>query len=97
MEIINQTGLEKFVRKHKELEQFIMAWICDVTNGEWQSLNSLEREFSNVRIVPPNRAVFNIRGNSYRLVIAIDFERKCIDIRFVGTHAEYDNIDVRRV
>ena len=51
----------------------------------------------NTRVIGNNRAVFNIRGNRYRLVARVNYHYKIVYIRFIGTHAEYDRIDAERV
>jgi mRNA interferase HigB len=57
----------------------------------------VRKAYTNASIVGPDRAVFNIKGNSYRLVVAINYRLKIVFIKWVGSHAEYDQIDVRTV
>ena len=58
-----------------------------------QKLNELKKEYPSASILKDNRIVFNIKGNNYRLIVAIHYTSKIIFIRFVGTHAEYDKIN----
>lgn len=57
----------------------------------------MKSRYPSASIIPGNRVVFNIRGNRYRLVAEVDYRRRALSIRFVGTHAEYDRIDAREV
>lgn len=73
------------------------AWYQDAKAAEWQSPNELKQQFTNASIVGEGRVVFNIKGNKYRLVVAIDYEFQVVFVRFVGTHAEYDRIYAKTI
>jgi mRNA interferase HigB len=57
----------------------------------------VKRSYATASIVSADRIVFNIKGNDYRLVVAIDFEKKIAWIKWIGTHKDYDKIDVKEV
>jgi mRNA interferase HigB len=57
----------------------------------------VKRHYATASIVSADRIVLNIKGNSYRLVVAVDFEKAIVFIKWIGTHADYDRIDVRTV
>ena len=57
----------------------------------------IRSQFAKADPLPNNHAVFNIKNNQYRIVIAIDYKRKIVDIRFIGTHKEYDRIDAKNI
>ncbi len=63
----------------------------------WNSPNDIKKIYRNVSIIPNNRAVFNIKGNTYRLIIAINYLYKIIFVRYIGTHEEYDKIDAEKI
>ncbi|MHB8204769.1 MAG: type II toxin-antitoxin system HigB family toxin [Desulfomonilaceae bacterium] len=73
------------------------VWLTDTRKAQWKEPRDIEKQFSNVRIIGANRAVFNVKGNNYRLVVVIQYRKGLVDIRFVGTHAEYDRVDPREV
>ena len=75
----------------------LRAWYHDVKTADWKNSNELKQQYKNASIVGDGRVVFNIKGNSYRLVVAIDFEFQVIFIRFIGTHKEYDKINVKTI
>ncbi len=83
--------------RHPEAEQALRAWYHDALGSDWQSPADIKREYANASILGENRVGFNIRGNPYRLVTAINYEYRICYIRFVGTHREYDRIDAKQV
>ena len=73
------------------------AWYHDTKTADWKNPNDLKRQYKNASIVGEGRVVFNIKGNDYRLVVVIDYEFQVIFIRFIGTHKQYDKIDVKTI
>jgi mRNA interferase HigB len=82
---------------HADSEISLRAWFHDVKSADWNNFNELKQQYKNASIVGNGRVVFNIKGNSYRLVVAIDFDFQVIFIRFIGTHQEYDKIDAKTI
>lgn len=70
------------------------AWYADAKQANWTSPMDIKRVYRNASVVANNRVVFNIKGNDYRLVVAINYYQSIVYIRFIGTHIEYDKIDV---
>ncbi len=73
------------------------AWFREVHLAELRSPADVKREFRAASIVGNNRVVFNIKGNDYRLVTGINYHRQIVFIKWIGTHRDYDKIDVRTV
>lgn len=73
------------------------AWFAEVRAAHWSSMAALKRQYANASVISSERVVFNIKGNDYRLVVAIDFEKAIVWIKWIGTHAEYDQIDSETV
>lgn len=99
MRIIAFRTLREFFEKPEfaDSETSLRAWYHDVKVAEWECSNDLKKQYKNASIVGEGRIVFNIKGNSYRLVVAIDYEFQVIFIRFIGTHSQYDKIDVKTI
>ncbi len=68
-----------------------------MSKAAWASAADVKRLYATASIVSANRLVFNIKGNDYRLVVAVDFEKAIVWIKWVGTHKDYDRIDVKEV
>ena len=75
----------------------LQAWYHEVKNADWNNSNELKQQYKNASIIGEGRVVFNIKGNTYRLVVLIDYEFQLVFIRFIGTHREYDKIDVKKI
>jgi mRNA interferase HigB len=97
MRIIARRTLREFWERHPDVEQSLRAWYCDVQTAVWKSPADIKRTYANASLLGQNRVVFNIKGNRYRLVVAINYPFQICYIRFVGTHTEYDRIDAELV
>lgn len=80
-----------------ESEQPLRAWYSEAKEADWSGPNDVKSQYHNASIIGNNRVVFNIKGNKYRLIVAVRYEFKIVYIRFIGTHKEYDAVDARRV
>jgi mRNA interferase HigB len=103
MRVIARSTLRKFIEKHAgrhdqaALKSALDAWFAEVTRASWPTAADVKRLYATASIVGADRIVFNIKGNDYRLVAAIDYEKAIVWIKWVGTHREYDRIDVKEV
>ena len=97
MRIISEKTLREFWERHPNSEQSLKAWVKEVESADWMTPAQLKDQFPNASIVRDNRVVFNISGNRYRLVAWINYPRRAVYIKWLGTHAEYDRIDVEKV
>lgn len=91
--IIAKKTLRDFWETHADAEQYLKTWYQTAKNSKWNSPNEIKQTFINVSILKDCRVVFNIKGNSYRLIVKFNYERQWALIRFIGTHAEYDKIN----
>ncbi|NWF81276.1 MAG: type II toxin-antitoxin system HigB family toxin [Chloroflexi bacterium] len=97
MRIIAKKTLREFWECHADAEQALKAWYYDVKYADWKSPVDIRKTYATASILANNRVVFNIRGNNYRLVVAINYDFGIVYIRFVGTHQEYDQIDAEYI
>lgn len=99
MRIISRKILRLFWEKpqYAEAEQALKAWFREAANADWASPAAIKAAFGTASIVGNNRVVFNICGNKYRLVVRVNYPYRVMYIRFVGTHAQYDRINVEEV
>ena len=95
--IIAKSTLRKFWENHRDSEQYLKTWYDTVLNANWKSPHDIKNTYANASILNSGRVVFNIKGNSYRLVMRFNFEKEWAFIRFVGTHTDYDKIDANRI
>jgi mRNA interferase HigB len=85
------------LRSHRDAEQPLRAWFAEARRAVWRTPADIKRAHRNASFVGNDRVVFNIGGNKYRLVVAVNCSAQLVFIRFVGTHAEYDDIDAEDV
>lgn len=97
MHIISRKPLIEFSFKHADAKGPLNAWWAVATKADWAGPQDIKAQYPKVSIVADNRAVFNIGGGSYRLVVRFNYPSRTGFVRFVGTHAEYDKIDVTKV
>lgn len=94
MRIIARRTLREFWERHADAEHPLRAWYHDARRADWRRPADVKRAYANVSVVGENRLVFNIGGNKYRLVVAINYAFRICYVRFVGTHNAYDRVDV---
>ena len=94
MHVIAISTLRAFWARHPDAEIPLRPGYNDARVGRWQDPQAIKDRFAHASFVGNDRVVFNIAGNKYRLVAAIGYRSATIFIRFVGTHVEYDRIDV---
>lgn len=99
MRIIKQKTLTDYCRlsKYKPAEGALKAWVYEVKYSTWHNSNELKAKYRNASIIDSKRVVFNIKGNEYRLVVDIEYKLKILFVVWFGSHAEYDEIDVKEV
>jgi mRNA interferase HigB len=97
LRVIAKKILREFWTKHSDCEQQLKAWYQETLNAEWKNTNEIKLAYPTASIICDSRIVFNIKGNSYRLIVKINFDYQMIWIRFIGTHAEYDKINAKTI
>lgn len=103
MRIIARRTLRQFVeslagqKDQPAVKAALDAWFDEVSKAAWTSSADVKRLYATASIVSAERIVFNIKGNAYRLVVAVDFEKAIVWIKWIGTHKVYDRIDVTEV
>src|SRR5205814_2757374 len=99
MNVIGRPIAEQYFERHKDradvraARRQFDAWFAEVSGAIWRTPVDIKRKYSTASILKSGRAVINISGNRYRLIVAINYRAWIVEIRFFGTHAEYDKID----
>jgi mRNA interferase HigB len=97
MRIIAKSTLRKFWLRYPDAEGPLLAWYREVEKEDWSKPSDVKEKYRSASVVKGNRVVFNIKGNDYRLVVRINYPYRIVYVRFVGTHDEYNEIDVKEV
>lgn len=101
--VIARSTLREFVetlkgtRNYAPVKAALDAWFHEAEAAKWQTPADVKAAYANASIVGDDRVVFNIKGNAFRLVVAVDYLRQVVFIKWVGSHADYDHIDVAKV
>jgi mRNA interferase HigB len=97
MRIIAKRTLREFWEKHADARGPLEAWHSEARAANWASPQDIKLRYGRASFLGDNRVVFDIGGNKYRLVVKMNYFYKMVYIRFIGTHAEYDRVDVEHV
>lgn len=101
MRVISRKALKEHwdLPGRQDSEMPLKSWFKVATSALWRSPADVKAQYGNCSIVGNERIVFNIKGNTYRLIVEFNFRASepIAFIRFVGTHAEYDKIDAREI
>lgn len=99
MRIIKEKTLTDYCKlgKYKKAKNSLSAWIYEVRFSVWNNAGELKAKYRNASIISSKRVAFNIKGNEYRLIADIEYKLSIVFIVWVGTHEEYNRIDVKRV
>ena len=97
MNVISKRTLIEFYEKHPQAKIPLEVWHLDVRKADWKSPDDIKKMYSTASFLEDNRVVFNIKGNTYRLIVHIDYLRKIVRVKFIGTHAQYDKINAKEV
>ena len=97
MRIIAKKTLREYWTKEPAAKSALEAWYAEAKAADWETPIMVKAKYGNASILQNGRVVFNICGNTYRLIVRINYQFRIIYIRFVGTHAEYDDTDPQTV
>jgi len=73
------------------------TYIFNISKAVWETPDKIKRDYASASFLRDNRVVFNIKGNDYRLIVHIDYKRKIVRVKFIGTHSEYDKINAQEI
>ncbi len=97
MRIISRKNLRDFYGNHPDAKAPLESWFQETMEARWNSPGDIKRRYPSADILPGNRVVFNIKGNTYRLIVKIHYNTGIVFIRFVGTCAKYDKVDATAI
>jgi len=97
MRVIAIKSLKTFWAKHPDAEQPLLAWHDEVSKATWKQPSEIKMRYASASILKNRRVVFNIKGNDYRLIVAVAYNVGVVYVKFIGTHRQYDAVDAETV
>ncbi|MFZ5553666.1 MAG: type II toxin-antitoxin system HigB family toxin [Bacteroidota bacterium] len=97
MRVIAKKTLREFWKKHEDAAEPLKAWFDETSKANWNSPGDSKANYPSASFLADNRVVFNIKGNTYRLIVKINYKYGMVWVRFIGTHAEYDKINAEEI
>ena len=97
MRVISRKHLIVCWERHPDVEQPLKAWYDEASKAQWLTPQDIKEQYKSASFIGKNRVVFNIKGNNYRLIVAIAYRFGAVYVKFVRTHGEYDRIDAATV
>ena len=97
MKIVAIKTLRDFWVRHPDAEQPLLSWIDEARRAAWAQPADIKAQFRGASVLKNRRVVFNIKGNDYRLIVALAYRVGVIYVKFIGTHREYDAVDAETV
>jgi mRNA interferase HigB len=84
-------------RDHLAVKSALDSWFAEVSRAAWANSTEVKKLYATASIVNAERVVFNIKGNDYRLIVAIDYDKGIIWIKWIGNHKAYDKVNAAEV
>lgn len=97
MRVIAVKTLKEYWEEFPQAEQALLSWYDEAEAASWSNPNELKAQYRNASVLTDKRVVFNIHGNTYRLIVDVEYRLKIIFIVWFGTHKQYDKIDTKKV
>lgn len=97
MRVIAVAALRAFWQQYPDAEQPLKSWFEEASKARWTKPSDIKAQYRSASILKNRRVVFNIKGNEYRLVVAVAYRLQIVYVKFIGTHSLYDAIDVHTI
>ncbi len=96
MRIVGRETLDRFCSRHADARKWISSWLGEVGSSSWATRRAIKDRYASASFVEGNTVIFNVKGNDYRLEVVVAYRTGTVVVKWIGTHAEYDERNARR-
>lgn len=96
MRIVGRELLDRFCSKHTDARPWIIGWLSDTESTTWTTPQAIKDRYASVSFLRGNTVIFNVKGNDYRLEVVVAYRTGIVSVKWIGTHAEYDERNAKR-
>jgi mRNA interferase HigB len=96
MRVVGRETLDRFCSRHADARKWIATWLAEVESSTWPTPQAIKDRYSTASFVGGNTVIFNVKGNDYRLEVMVAYRTGTVVVKWIGTHAEYDERNDRR-
>ena len=96
MRVVGRETLDPFCSRHADARKWISSWLTEMESSTWVTPQAIKDRYSTASFVGGNTVIFNVKGNDYRLEVVVAFKTETVVVKWIGTHAEYDERNARR-
>lgn len=96
MRVVGRETLDRFCSRHADTRKWIATWLAEVESSTWTTSQAIKDRYSTASFVGGNTVIFNVKGNDYRLEVTVAYRTGVVAVKWIGTHAEYDDRNARR-
>ena len=96
MRIVGRETLDRFCSKHADTRKWIAGWLTEVESSSWTTPQAIKDRYVNASFLEGNTVIFNVKGNDYRLEVVVAYRTGIVSVKWIGTHAEYDERNAKR-
>jgi mRNA interferase HigB len=97
MNVVTKRTLVYYMDQYPLANNSLQTWYDDFSRADFKNFNELKAVYGNASIISNNRVVFNIKGNSFRLIVSLSFETQAVYVIWFGPHVAYDKIDAANI
>jgi len=90
MKLIGRKLVTDFMQKYADARDPLAAWVAEVADAHWKGPADIKARYASASFLANNGVIFNIKGNKYRLKVHVTYEAELVNVKNIGTHAEYD-------
>jgi mRNA interferase HigB len=96
MRIVGRELLDRFCSKHTDARTWIIGWLRDAESTMWTTPQAIKDRYASASFLKGNTVIFNVKGNEYRLEVIVAYRTGIVSVKWIGTHAEYDERSAKR-